>query len=272
MGFRGWLALLAFRKRAAQQFNAIPRKISVLAIIAAISILIGSIWLSIGLDRAASVDRAAVLAGEADLRLQIWPITLDMTQHYFPAGIGFGTFDPVFRISEPDGLLSPQYINLAHNDWLQIFLEGGALSLIMLAIAMAWFFLRSFRAWISKHEATGTRVLAKAGSIVVALILAASVTDYPARTPFVMALLALTAIWLVKTSSGKAPARERSGIDPGGLPILRRVPRAGKVPEAPSSKKMHVAAASTRGAPLSGDVRTHRLWTIVLGHESTERL
>ena len=109
----------------------------------------------------------------------------------------------MFRISEPDGLLNPQYINLAHNDWLQICLEGGLGGLVLLICALFWFVLRSFRAWFSVEGATGFKFLARAGSIIVALILGASVTDYPVRTPMVMALIALSAVWLAKVRSAE---------------------------------------------------------------------
>lgn len=203
------LTFLAFRKRAAQQFKAIPRKIALPVAFVAIAVVIGAIWLSVGLDRAVSVERASSLEGEADLRSQIWPIVLDMSQHYFPAGTGFGTFDAVFRINEPDSLLNPQYINLAHNDWLQIFLEGGLVGLILLVAGVVWFALRSFRVWFSPQEAGSSRSLARAGSIIVALIFSASVTDYPARTPMIMALLTLAAIWLVKGKPGKVSKGEQ---------------------------------------------------------------
>jgi len=192
------LTFLAFRWRAIQYFQAIPRKISLPVAVGAIAVLIGAIWLSVGLDRAASVDRATVLAGEVDLRLQFWPVILDMTRSYFPWGTGYGTFDPVFRISEPDALLIRQYVNLAHNDWLQIILEGGFFGLVLLTTAMAWFLLRSFQAWTSSRGSRSDELLAKVGSIVAIIILLSSSIDYPARTPFVMALLTLAAIWLVK--------------------------------------------------------------------------
>lgn len=192
------LTFIAFRKRAAQKFRAIPRKVAVPTLMVAIAIVIGAIWLSVGLDRAVSVDRATVVEAEGDLRFQVWPLVFEMTRTYFPAGTGFGTFDPAFRISEPDGLLNPRYINLAHNDWMQIFLEGGLVGLILLASSLAWLALRSFHAWFPAQGAGGSGYLARAASIIVALISAASVTDYPARTPMIMALLALAAIWLAK--------------------------------------------------------------------------
>mgnify|MGYP006397302421 CR=1 FL=1 len=203
------LTFLVFRRRAAQQFRAIPRKIAVPVLVAGVASVIGAIWLSVGLDRAVSVNRATMLEGEADLRSQIWPIVLDMIQRYLPVGTGFGTFDPVFRIGEPDNLLNPQYINLAHSDWLQIALEGGLLGLVLFAVALVWLALRSFQAWTSSGRPGGSELLAKAGSILVILVLAASVPDYPARTPLVMALLSLAAVWLVKAKAKANSGRHR---------------------------------------------------------------
>ncbi len=195
------LAFVAFRARIVQQLKAIPRKIAVALILALVGIVIAAIWLSVSLGRAASIDRATMMESEADLRWQIWPVVWDMFQNYLPVGTGFGTFDPVFRISEPDSLLNPAYINLAHNDWLQVLLEGGFVGVIFLGLILAWFALRSIQAWYSPRAQTGSRLLAKASSIIIALILAASATDYPARTPILMALIALAAFWLVKANS-----------------------------------------------------------------------
>lgn len=203
------LTLLAFRRRAAQQFKGMPRKIAVPILVAGAASVIGAIWLSVGLGRAASVNRATMLESEGDLRSQIWPFVLDMIQRYFPAGTGFGTFDQVFRIGEPDDVLNPQYINLAHNDWLQIVLEGGFIGLVFLAAALAWLAFRSFRAWGSSGRSYGSELLAKTGSILAILMLAASVSDYPARTPLVMAMLSLAAVWLVNTKTRAASAKHR---------------------------------------------------------------
>lgn len=204
------LTSLAFRSRAAQQFKAVPRMIAAPVLIVGVALIVGVIWLSVGLDRAVSVDRATLLEGEADLRLQIWPIVLEMLQHYFPVGTGFGAFDPLFRISEPDSLLNPQYINLAHNDWLQIALEGGLAGITLLASSMFWCALRSIQAWYPAQFQTQSRPLARAGSISMALILIASITDYPSRTPVVMALIALSGVWLVKSPSNNAVSRKNN--------------------------------------------------------------
>lgn len=95
----------------------------IVATVALISIFVLFSMLS---DRAVSIDRALSLASEQDLRSTITPTLLQMIGSYSPYGAGLGGFEPVFRIAEPDQLLSTIYFNHAHNEILQLALEGGA--------------------------------------------------------------------------------------------------------------------------------------------------
>lgn len=198
------LAVIAYRDQARRKIAALNTRLAMPFVVISTGIIAALIWLSIKLDRADSFNRAANLEIEADLRWQIWPVAIDMVAHYFPAGTGFGTFDQAFRISEPDSILRQSYINLAHNDWLQILLDGGIVASIMLGFALVWFVWRSSQAWCCGKPQTSFHVLARAGSIMIILIFAASVTDYPSRTPFIMALMALAAVWIVNPGSESA--------------------------------------------------------------------
>src|SRR3546814_8158382 len=77
------------------------------------------------LFRAESVRRAFEIDPGQDLRTPGLPTVLSMIAAYFPAGAGFGGFDPIFRLHEPLQLLKPPYFNHAHNDFLEIVLDGG---------------------------------------------------------------------------------------------------------------------------------------------------
>ncbi|WP_050599016.1 O-antigen ligase family protein [Qipengyuania citrea] len=202
------LAFFAFRAQATLVIKALRRKVAVVLGVSIFCATIAVVWLSFSFGRATSVDRATMLQDEVDPRLEIWPIVLNMAQHYFPVGTGFGSFDPVFRISEPDRLLIPQYFNLAHNDWLQIFLEGGVFGLALLTASLIWWVLRSIPAWYPARAQSKTRLLSRAASITLALALLASITDYPSRTPFIMGVIALAAVWLVKPQSTEAVSRK----------------------------------------------------------------
>lgn len=154
-------------------------------------------------DRSATIERLVRLDVGADLRARAIPTIAQMIWQYFPIGSGFGTFDPVFRISEPDDLLNPSYLNHAHNDFLEIVLEGGFVGLALLVAAIGWWSSRTVAAWRQRAQSRGD--LRLAGSAVILLVLAASVTDYPARTPTIMAFLAVAAAWLAIEVDPDAP-------------------------------------------------------------------
>ena len=135
-----------------------------------------------------------------------------MLAQYFPAGSGFGTFDPAFRINEPDALLSSIYLNRAHNDLLEVILDGGLPGLLLLVAVLLWWLVKSVSNWRRADDERA--VLPKLGSGVLLLIVLGSVTDYPARTPMIMAILVAAAVWLNgaamrESSSARSASRPR---------------------------------------------------------------
>ena len=190
------LGLIIVRRRLGREFRRLPRKFAVASAVVTVALVAGAVLLSISLDRAASIDRILALDARDDLRAGATPIVINMIGQYFPVGAGFGTFDPAFRISEPDSFLRPAYFNHAHNDWLEIVLDGGLLGLILIAAALIWFIRRSLAVWKWRDE-TGSK-LGQLGSAIIFLIMLASIGDYPARTPMIMAVVALSAAWLAR--------------------------------------------------------------------------
>ena len=189
------------RRAVRREFRALPKRIALPVAVAVIATLVAVIIASIAEGRAVSLDRAMSLSISQDLRRAALPTVWAMTLHFFPVGTGFGTFDQAYRIFEPNELLGPRYFNHAHNDLLEVLLEGGVAAAVLLLAAVAWWFWRSIRVWRSdSSQAT----LAKAGSMILLLIFLASLTDYPARTPMVMALIVISAVWL---ETGRAVAK-----------------------------------------------------------------
>lgn len=195
------IGLLLVKDELVGMSRRMPRGAGIAIVAGLVVMLAGSVWLSFSLGRAVALDRAFAMEAGEDLRTQALPVVLAMIARYFPAGTGYGTFDPVYRISEPDALLNPLYFNHAHNDWLEAILDGGILGLALVLVAVVWLGIRSGRVWLGKAP-EGDR-LARLGSAVLLLICLASLADYPARTPLVMAVAAMAALWL-------APARGRS--------------------------------------------------------------
>ncbi|MFV1920940.1 O-antigen ligase family protein, partial [Sphingomonas sp. MJ1 (PH-R8)] len=113
----------------------------------AVALIAGPVLLLVAvilLGKALALD--AVLATdtlEAEQRFQLLPAVLDAVRTYFPAGSGFGSFDAVFRHVEPEFNLNPAYFNHAHNDLVEIFLDGGVAALLVLVGFLGWFCWRA---------------------------------------------------------------------------------------------------------------------------------
>jgi len=198
------IGLLNVRQQLASKLRRLPRKWSVALVVSSAGFVIAALVLSVMLDRAVSIDRASAMQAGEDLRLEVLPIIVEMTKVYFPVGSGLGAFDPVYRIHEPSALLGPAYVNHAHNDWLEISLDAGLPGLLLLGAAVLWWLWRSIKVWIRNGNREGT--LPRMGSSILLLVFVASVTDYPARTPMIMAVVVLAGVWLSTRSRREYPS------------------------------------------------------------------
>lgn len=119
-------------------------------------------------------------------RQQIWLRTAALTAEYLPAGSGIGTFPQVYQAHEDPGSVDRVFVNHAHNDYIEVLLEGG-LPALALVIAFLWWWVRAaIQAWRSD---TGDAVL-RAATIASGIILAHSFVDYPLRTAAVSVMFA----------------------------------------------------------------------------------
>jgi O-antigen ligase len=135
----------------------------------------------------------------ADYRFAIGSTTWEAVKAFQPFGSGFGTFENVYRIFERPQALLPAYVNQAHDDWLQLWLEGGWPALAILAGFLVWFARAAIRAWRSPVDEGRAldRALAQAGSVAATLVLVHSVMDYPLRTTAMMSVFAMCLALLV---------------------------------------------------------------------------
>ncbi len=193
--------LLAVGASLRRELRRYPRWAVLLLLLAIASVIVGFVALSVLADRAVSINRLVMGEGDEDMRTRALPILFALEKLYWPVGTGFGSFDPVFRMAEPDGLLKPTYFNHAHNDFLEIVLDGGLAGTLLLIGAIAWWGWASFHAWF---VGTG-QAKARTGSAILLLILVASLFDYPARTPMIMTVIMLAALWL--NEAGKLSPR-----------------------------------------------------------------
>lgn len=135
----------------------------------------------------------------AELRILALPWVLQLVRDFMPFGSGLGSFEFVFRILEPDALVSPVYLNHAHNDYLELASDAG-LAGIALLLALAYRTLRRGRISL-RNDARNPAI--PMAVILVTQIAFASLFDYPIRTPFMSALLCY-ALFLLLAGEGSA--------------------------------------------------------------------
>ncbi|MBO6768970.1 MAG: O-antigen ligase family protein [Erythrobacter sp.] len=131
-----------------------------------------------------------------DLRWSLWPVIIEILEGHWVLGTGFGSFEQVYHIYEPSALLMPSYVNQAHNDWVQFIIEGGVIAGLLLTGLLVWV-VRAIGT-ISLHRTC--RVDAIFWMSIFAIVAAASLVDYPLRTP----LFQLVTIWLLLALSRDA--------------------------------------------------------------------
>jgi O-antigen ligase len=129
----------------------------------------------------------------AEMRILAWPVLKQLAVDYLPWGSGFGTFNPLFRIFEPDALLKPTYFNAAHNDLIELVITGGVPALLVLAGFLVWFAWRCAIVFRSGARPAGDVLVAQAAAMLLLTFLLASLSDYPLRTPLAGGLVALAA-------------------------------------------------------------------------------
>lgn len=159
-------------------------------------VLTSLVTISLLVGRSESIDRLSQYTIGEDMRVRALPVVLDLIKTYMPVGAGQGGFAVLFKAVEPDALLKPTYFNRAHNDFLEVALEGGVIGVVLLATALIWFAVQGWRVW--RLPPTQNVQRARLGTIIILLVLLASTTDYPARTPLIMSVIAIASSWLVR--------------------------------------------------------------------------
>lgn len=119
-----------------------------------------------------------------DSRVAIWSTTSKAIHDSFPVGTGLGSFEMVYRQIEDPSLVTPAYVNHAHNDYVELVLELGLAGAVLIAAFLGWWAITAARIWASRF---GTPA-ARAATIATAVVLAHSIVDFPLRTAAVSAI------------------------------------------------------------------------------------
>lgn len=158
--------------------------------------------------------------GGQEGRYVFWPDVIASIRQFLPLGSGVGTFVPVFRMNESLNAVHLTYTNHAHSDFLEIALEAGVPGLVLTAAFLVWFGITAFSRLRAHRMDAGFAPLWTA-TVGIALLLAASIVDYPLRTLLLACIFAVFAAVLASSSPfgeamrARAPAEPESGAGPG---------------------------------------------------------
>jgi O-antigen ligase len=200
-----------------------------------------------------------------DSRITFARLTFKAAAAHMPFGTGMGTFVPVYAMFEkPEDAQAEKYVNRAHDDFLEVWLEAGVVGIAMIGTFVIWWGLRSVKLW-RRSPPPGAREidvsLARAATVVVGLLMAHSVIDYPLRTDAMMMILAFACALLVAPPVGardelrtevpesRPRIRQRSAPQPVAAPVARARPRPEPVSSG-AAPALAPAPASER--PLEG--------------------
>jgi O-antigen ligase len=161
---------------------------------------------------------------------------------FMPFGAGLGTFVPVYAMFErPVDTLANVYANHAHDDVLEWWLETGVVGIAMMAFFVFGLVTISLKIWRHPPDQASNLdcLLMRAATIVVGLLIAHSIVDYPLRTDAMMAVFALSCAMMIEPLSGQEAAdlrlddvhgavrRKNQFREPSSKPPIRPIPSQG---------------------------------------------
>ena len=166
-------------------------------------VFVGLIIVFLSMER---VPGFAGLSGEDsmdDLRWKLLDPLLVMAKEFWLVGVGFGSFAPAYMQFEPASLAQPSYVNQGHNDFLQLIIEGGAIAALLFTALIVFMARAISRISSSKGLLSPLPIFWMA---VIGIVAAASLIDYPVRTPLFQACM----IWLLCVLTLDAKAKYRN--------------------------------------------------------------
>lgn len=191
-----------------------------------------------------------------EYRVQIRDVTKRAAADYFPVGSGFGTFREVYAMHETPATIISAYINHAHNDWLELWLEGGLPAAALMACFVALFATQALRVWNPKG-AYAEHLLPRAASVGALVLLLHSLVEFPLRMPSLAAIFgALIAMMMAAAPHRhhhhhrhrEAPEREDEAEETRrpAVAVTPPVFRVSREDEAPRRREPVATASATR--------------------------
>jgi O-antigen ligase len=211
-----------------------------------------------------------------DTRIVFARNTIEAAKTYMPFGSGMGTFVPVYAaLEKPEDALLDTYVNRAHNDIIELWLEAGAAGLVLMALFLAWLAVASWKLW--RRTGAGASgidlLLARGATLTVVLLVAHSFVDYPLRTSAMMAFLAFACGLLIAPppsagggASADRPERarrkpsKRTGTRAPQQPPRSPVAAAPTPPASPAPSASPAPPTGTSGEPWGHGIDWPEEW------------
>ncbi len=203
-----------------------------------------------------------------DARVTVVSGTIEAARAYMPVGSGLGSFVKVYQQFEgPNNIFANVFVNRAHNDIVEAWLETGIFGLALMGWFVVWLGRRSLEIWRGGIPLGGNEIdsaLAHSATIILALLAAHSFLDYPLRTNAMMAIAAFASALLIHPPATallphptRAPQTRRARVStaaPKPIPALAVSP-------APTQMPQELLPAPARGERWGTDVQWPDEWS-----------
>lgn len=146
-----------------------------------------------------------------EYRPDIWRDTVFVIEQYWPLGSGVGTFTKVISPAERLEAVGQTLPNRAHNEYLELLLEGGVSLALCWSIVAALVFAGLWRAIRSRNILPIGQTVFSAGTL--SITLTHSLVDYPFRSMALVSLIAVAAAFVLAPHSSEKPTRPRESTN-----------------------------------------------------------
>jgi len=153
-----------------------------------------------GLALDPSLHHAVQARAGPELRFSLNPQVARAGLEFAPLGSGAGSFAQVYQAYEPISQMGPAFVNHAHDDFVEVWLEAGVSGVVLVFAFLTWWAAATWSAL--KHRRSAA--LSLAGSLIVGMILIHSLVDYPLRTPALATLFAFACGLIVPAAKTEA--------------------------------------------------------------------
>lgn len=146
-----------------------------------------------------------------EYRPDIWRDTVFVIEQYWPVGSGVGTFTRVISGAERLEAVGTTVSNRAHNEYLELLLEGGIPLALCWTLAAGLVFAGLWRALRGRNVLPIGQAVFAAGTF--SLVLSHSLVDYPFRSMALVSLIAVAAALVLAPRPPEKPTRPRESTN-----------------------------------------------------------